>query len=289
MIRLFTFHFRSNPVWLNWIYAVSAVGVTAWLDYLSGPRILLSVFYIIPVSFASWFISRKAGFTTAVLSESAWLVTDLFLRPETVPDVYFLWNAAVRLAALFLAAYVFSRLQEAIRREHELALVDGLTGLTNSRGFRERANVEIDRMARLGEVFTMVYFDLDNFKTVNDTLGHQRGDDLLRSVSDILQSNLRKVDIPARLGGDEFAILLTGTRADQAKTVLQKIKSQFDLLMKTNNWPVTVSFGAVGFEIPPYSVNEMITLADQLMYEVKKSGKNNIAIRVVKDRRSHGH
>jgi len=280
MIRLLNFHFKSNSIRLNWIYTLLFILIISVLDYLSGPEILLSVFYVVPVGFASWFLGRKAGFRTAVLSEVVWLITDFALRNNYEVDGILIWNAVIRLFSLLLASFLFSRLQEAIKTEHELSLVDGLTGLTNGRGFRERTNVEIERMVRSGELFTMVYFDLDNFKAVNDTFGHQKGDELLRAVADIMIENLRKVDIPARLGGDEFAILLTNTEAEGARIIIGKIKQQLDDLMKKNKWPVTASFGAISFETVPNSVNEMITLTDQLMYTVKNSGKNNIAFDV---------
>lgn len=280
MIRSLNFHFKSNSIPLNWAYTLFFISVISILDYLSGPEILLSVFYVVPVAFAAWFIGRKAGFRTAFLSEVVWLITDLALRNNMEVDGILVWNAAIRLFSLLLASYLFSRLHEAIKTEHELALVDGLTGLTNSRGFRERTNFEIERMVRSGELFTMVYFDLDNFKAVNDTFGHQKGDELLRAVADIMTENLRKVDIPARLGGDEFAILLTNTQAEGARIIISKIKQQLDELMQKNKWPVTASFGAISFETVPSSVNEMITLTDQLMYTVKNSGKNNIAFDV---------
>ncbi|MBN8704902.1 MAG: GGDEF domain-containing protein [Bacteroidetes bacterium] len=282
MIRLLNFHFKSNSILLNWIYTVLFILIISVIDYLSGPEILLSVFYVVPVGFASWFLGRKAGFRTAIISEVVWLITDFALRNNFEVDGILIWNAAIRLFSLLLASFLFSRLHEAIKTEHELALVDGLTGLTNGRGFRERTNVEIERMVRSGELFTMVYFDLDNFKAVNDTFGHQKGDELLRAVADIMVENLRKVDIPARLGGDEFAILLTNTEADGARIIIGKIKQQLDELMKKNKWPVTASFGALSFETVPSSVNEMITLTDQLMYTVKNSGKNNIAFDVYK-------
>lgn len=280
MIRLLNFHFKSNSIRLNWFYTILFILIISVLDYLSGPEILLSVFYVVPVGFASWFLGRKAGFRTAVLSELVWLITDFALRNNFEVDGILIWNAVIRLFSLLLASFLFSRLQEAIKTEHELSLVDGLTGLTNGRGFRERTNVEIERMVRSGELFTMVYFDLDNFKAVNDTFGHQKGDELLRAVADIMIENLRKVDIPARLGGDEFAILLTNTEAEGARIIIGKIKQQLDELMKKNKWPVTASFGAISFETVPNSVNEMITLTDQLMYTVKNSGKNNIAFDV---------
>lgn len=280
MIRLLNFHFKTNSIRLNWTYTILFILIISVVDYLSGPEILLSVFYVVPVGFASWFIGRKAGFRTALLSEVVWLVTDFALRNNMEVDGILIWNAVIRLFSLFLASFLFSRLHEAIKTEHELALVDGLTGLTNSRGFRERTNVEIERMVRSGELFTMVYFDLDNFKAVNDTFGHQKGDELLRAVADIMTENLRKVDIPARLGGDEFAILLTNTQTDGARIIIGKIKQQLDELMQKNKWPVSASFGAISFETVPSSVNEMITLTDQLMYTVKNSGKNNIAFDV---------
>jgi diguanylate cyclase (GGDEF)-like protein len=120
--------------------------------------------------------------------------------------------------------------------------------------------------------------DLDNFKRVNDTLGHAVGDELLACVADLLRRTLRASDTVGRLGGDEFALLLPETTAPAADALLQKLRGVLMDTMRAKQWPVTFSMGAAAFLDNPASVEEMIRTADELMYSVKKSGKNRISV-----------
>jgi diguanylate cyclase (GGDEF)-like protein len=171
-----------------------------------------------------------------------------------------------------------TQLNLVMQREKELARTDMLTGLANRRAFYEALQAERARTARYGRPMTLVYLDLDNFKRVNDTLGHAVGDDLLACVADLLRRTLRASDTVGRLGGDEFALLLPETTAQAAEALLQKLGSVLMDTMQAKQWPVTFSMGAAAFLDNPASVEEMIRTADELMYSVKKSGKNRISV-----------
>jgi diguanylate cyclase (GGDEF)-like protein len=157
-----------------------------------------------------------------------------------------------------------------------MALRDPLTNAANWRFFEDFANREIQRDRRNKRSITIVYFDLDNFKTVNDTLGHDVGDDLLRTVSEITQSSLRPSDMLARVGGDEFALLLPSTDFSGAEAVLRRVRENVLNEMNSHGWPVTMSMGAVTFSTLPSTVGPMLKRADEVMYSVKRSGKNNL-------------
>jgi len=131
--------------------------------------------------------------------------------------------------------------------------------------------------------FSVVYIDIDNFKNINDNLGHNVGDRLLCSVAKMIKQNIRVIDILARLGGDEFGIFLSETGAEAAGLVASKLKNKLFCLMQGNGWSVTFSMGVVTFEIFPDSVDEMIKAADSQMYAAKKKGKNRIHYKIVTD------
>jgi diguanylate cyclase (GGDEF)-like protein len=122
----------------------------------------------------------------------------------------------------------------------------------------------------------MVYIDADNFKTINDTLGHAVGDLVLKTVVDTIQAQIRNSDFLARLGGDEFAILLTDIDQEQAKPIVLRIQSSLLEKMKTSEWEITFSIGVLTVLIMPESADKLISLTDALMYEVKSTGKNAI-------------
>jgi diguanylate cyclase (GGDEF)-like protein len=152
-----------------------------------------------------------------------------------------------------------------LQREKELARTDMLTGLANRRAFHETLQMERARAARYTRPITLAYVDLDNFKRINDTLGHATGDDLLACAADSLRRKLRVSDVVGRLGGDEFAVLLPETNAKSAEILLQKLHEILTLAMVSKSWPVTFSIGAAAFLDNPPPADEMIRIADELM------------------------
>jgi len=111
---------------------------------------------------------------------------------------------------------------------------------------------------------------------VNDQRGHSEGDKVLQTVGEVFLKSVRKTDVAGRLGGDEFAIALPETNEAGAKSEFNKLRKNLAQAMQKNNWSVGFSIGAISFDLPPSNFDEAIKLADALMYQVKKSGKNNI-------------
>ncbi len=174
-----------------------------------------------------------------------------------------------------------NRLQEALAKEKELARVDPLTHVWNRRAFFEQAEIEISRAWRYSRPLCVAYLDIDNFKQVNDTLGHSTGDVLLVTLASTLRAELRASDLIARMGGDEFAVLLPEIDAASAELVLKKVQKSLLETVEQNGWNVTFSIGAASFAKPPGSLEAMIRVADEAMYAVKAHGKNDVAMVVV--------
>jgi len=171
-------------------------------------------------------------------------------------------------------------LQVSLDDERSLSRVDFLTGIPNRRAFYEAVEREASRCKRYRRPFTLVYLDVDNFKTVNNDRGHEEGDRLLRSVAAKLRKVTRQTDTVARLGGDEFAILLCESDVEAAVVATKGIERALIKLVQEQSWDVSFSIGARTFRQPGETVDRMVKLADELMYEVKKSGKNAVASRV---------
>ncbi|PYX91204.1 MAG: hypothetical protein DMG67_10825 [Acidobacteria bacterium] len=163
-----------------------------------------------------------------------------------------------------------------LEAEKKLARSDVLTDLANRRAFYERAEQERKRAGRYGRPLSLAYIDLDNFKQVNDTRGHDAGDQVLSSVATVLKNNLRAEDLAARLGGDEFALLLPEAGDAAAAFVIHKLHRLLTAAMQERNFPVTFSMGLVTYDEVPQNIEEMVQKADDLMYEVKRQGKNAI-------------
>ncbi len=171
----------------------------------------------------------------------------------------------------------FSRLEHEKAELYKLSRTDALSGLANRNQLNERLSWLISENARTQSEFALLFVDLDNFKSVNDSLGHEIGDDLLRNVASLIQNVLRQYDIIARIGGDEFIIVLSHYHSTLELThILDRILNKLSELHVVETHPVRVS-GSIGVAFYPKDGADTTALmknADIAMYEAKKSGKN---------------
>jgi len=244
------------------------------VDYLTGYEIAVSIFYLLPIALVSWLGKRNHAVIISILSASTWLLADLAAGHQYAHPAIPVWNSIIGLGFFLTTAFLLSTIKELLGREQAFARIDFLTGVTNSRAFNEIAKLEIERSVRYGHPFTIAYIDIDNFKRVNDALGHNQGDNLLKTVAKTVKENMRSTDIVARLGGDEFAILLPETNEENAKASIDKLQRHvLDIVAKNNTWPVTFSIGVVTC-YKSCNLDELIKEVDDLMYSAKEGGKN---------------
>ena len=272
------FEQRRKGFWT--VLGLGLVILLGLIDLYTGPELAFALFYLIPVSLVAWFSGRGLGVAISFVSASVWLVVDLLTREPYSHGLIPFWNAATRVGFFVIVAWLLSALKTSLAREKIMARTDYVTGATNARFFSELAQMEIDRSKRYGHPFTFTYLDLDHFKAVNDLYGHGTGDRVLGTVTSTIVKNLRRTDTVARLGGDEFALLLPETGAEAGRFAASKIRDALLAEMKKNRWSVTFSIGVVTYLVPPPSVDAMIKEGDDLMYSVKRSGKNGIAFSV---------
>jgi diguanylate cyclase (GGDEF)-like protein/PAS domain S-box-containing protein len=172
---------------------------------------------------------------------------------------------------------VNSQLSKLNAESQKLATTDFLTSLANRYWFEQKLRNEIDRVKRFYQPLSLVAFDLDNFKPVNDTYGHLAGDLVLKSVAKILHENVREIDTASRWGGDEFMLLLPNTTVDQSVKLAEKIQQFINEEMNKQKLSVTASFGVA--ELKKSETPMRFTIrADNAMYESKKLGGNKITI-----------
>jgi diguanylate cyclase (GGDEF)-like protein/PAS domain S-box-containing protein len=168
------------------------------------------------------------------------------------------------------------------RKLETLSRFDELTGLVNRRSFHEELDLRIDRAQQRAKRGTLIYVDLDNFKLVNDNLGHDKGDAVLRKLSDILRSNTREYDLIGRLGGDEFAMWLDDTDANvaikRAEKLLQAARSLKNM-SGSRDKPLAISLGVAIYDPRSgESRDALIARADAAMYEAKHAGKGRATL-----------
>ncbi|MFA5074191.1 MAG: GGDEF domain-containing protein [Nitrospirota bacterium] len=265
----------SLPRFFILLISVLMIAIIGTLDNMTGNESSFLIFYFVPIFLGTWYIGTGMGIALSCLSTIAWITADKVFS-QFIHSFAPYWNSTMYLGCFVGATGILTILKNSLEQEKRLARTDPMTGAINRRFFIELAQAELERSRRYCHPFTAAYIDLDNFKTINDTLGHDSGDELLILVVKTIKNQIRSTDVIARLGGDEFMVLFPETEEKMALAAIQKIRTVLLELMQIKNWPVTLSVGMITFFTPPDSVDHIIKLTDDLMYEGKKSGKNMI-------------
>jgi diguanylate cyclase (GGDEF)-like protein len=252
------------------------VALVGYLDYVTGFEISLSFLYLVPISLATWYVDRRAGYLVTFISISTWMLSNWAAGETYTQEIIRYWNAFTRLLVFILVIWLLQEFKRALAHERMLSQTDYLTGISNNREFYQQVDAELKRASRSKRPISLAYIDLDGFKQVNDRMGHRSGDALLRTVAQTFQSTIRRTDTAARLGGDEFAILLPNTGQAGARCIIERLQAAFLKRMAGSQSGVTLSAGVISFTCLPDSVDEMIHQADALMYKAKTGGKNEI-------------
>jgi diguanylate cyclase (GGDEF)-like protein len=263
------------------LLSAALVALVTLIDLVTPVELNMAVFYFAPVAVAAWLLGRDAGIGFAA---AAALMTLLNERLGGFPyshPMYFYWALGVRFLSFGVVAWVVARLRASYAEIRDLARFDPLTNVANRRGFYDETERALHRARRSGAPLSLLYLDVDNFKQVNDTVGHLAGDDLLREVARLMSST-RATDTAARLGGDEFVVLMPDTAANAANEVVNRLQQSFQNAL-ASHWNVTFSMGLVTFIVPPASADQIIRCADNLMYSVKRDTKNALRCLVVEN------
>lgn len=253
--------------------AVLVGGVVAAIDVLTGPDIGFSFFYLLPVSALAWRFGNAAAVSSSLLAAFVWFAIDYSTgaeRPWVVPA----WNALIRVAFLVTIAVLLVGLRMLLDRQKELSRTDPLTGLLNRRAFADLAEREFARMKRTGDPLTVAMFDLDDFKSTNDTFGHGAGDQALQLVAAAIGETLRTTDVTGRLGGDEFAAVLLAD-ADAATIVLERLRQRVAAIRVAGR-ALSCSIGAWTCREGTFA--EAFEHADRNLYQAKQAGKGALAL-----------
>ena len=173
------------------------------------------------------------------------------------------------------------QLEDMLTRVETLAIMDPLTGIFNRRRFEAVFSNEFKRSQRYQIPLCFMMIDIDHFKKINDTHGHQMGDAFLKEIARILQATLREVDTPARWGGEEFVVLSPNTTRENGLKAAERVRKAVanHVFPGTTDNRVTVSIGVAGIPYPSIdSQDKLIHAADLAMYEAKKNGRNRVEL-----------
>lgn len=246
----------------------------AWLKEKNSTYKLVSVIYLL----YSCLTLLRAIFTYLFSN-----IRELY-TPDWIQSLSFMMFIVFAVSWTFIYMILNNeRLQQelkATKAEFErLATTDFLTGTNNNRRFYELGNVEINRARRFRHSMTLIMFDIDHFKRINDTYGHDAGDRVLIAVADICNFNLREQDILGRLGGEEFGVILPYTKIDVGKTIAERLRRAFaetDIVLPSETIKVTASFGLTELCKEDTQLKDLLNRADAALYEAKQSGRNQV-------------
>jgi len=161
----------------------------------------------------------------------------------------------------------------------EAAFTDHLTGLANRRRFERQLEREVGRMARFGHPFSLLMLDIDSFKNLNDSYGHDAGDEAIRRISRVLREGTRGIDLAARIGGEEFAVVLVETSKEGALEVAERLRAAIKALEIPMAGHITGSFGVAECPSDAQTSAGIVKAADVALYEAKRNGRDRVVAR----------
>jgi diguanylate cyclase (GGDEF)-like protein len=270
------------PKLLLVVFGVVLVGGIAALAGAVHDSVALVQFYIVPVVCVAWFTRCTwCGLVVAVAAVCATPFGALIVRPTPATTVIHIGAAVATMLLYVTLLWLVAAVRKGVSRREELALTDELTGVPNARSFRASADRELERSRRYRHQLSLLYLDIDDFKAVNDRLGHAEGDLVLREIAGRVEAGVRTVDTLARIGGDEFVILMPETGSRPAGLLAQRLSVALAEVVASDRQPVTCSLGLITFRRPPASVAELLAAGDRLMYDAKSTGKNTIRAEIL--------
>jgi diguanylate cyclase (GGDEF)-like protein len=225
--------------------------------------------------------AMNTGIACAVMYAVVCIVSD-----KVYKDGILYSTLVIRCILMLLAAFALSRISFEVKRydemrkkEFRLARTDRLTGLANRHYLEQKVREEVEFVKSIDSVLNVLIFDIDNFKSFNDTYGHPSGDKLLMLFADIIRQCVRKTDVPVRYGGEEFLILIRDMDLIIAKSVGDRIRRQLEKQRIYIGGPekrqrVTVSCGVAQYPTHSANIKEVIEKADRALYHAKEIGKN---------------
>lgn len=248
-----------------------------YFDYIL-PDIDIILPYILIIFIGVWFLGNKSGFFFFILNNTLWITSKIYYMLKPGLNVYS--DIIIKFTFILIQYLIIIKLKKYYHEVRELALKDELTGLYNRRGFYYLLDYLLIRLNREQKTVTLIYIDIDNFKTENDKKGHREGDSILRNLGEIITTTTREADIAARVGGDEFCIFIYDTEHAEIRNIVDRISEHFNKVSADHGWITTLSIGvfSTNHSIP---INDLIEHSDTLMYRAKNEGKRKIVFDVL--------
>ncbi len=248
----------------------------AYLDFAVKADFEITYLQFVSIATVAWLVPRRWSvfFATAV---AALQVPAMATGVGSVATLVV--NVSLTLGTFVFAALAVNTLGGALQTVGRLARFDPLTSARNASYFGSTMDVEVERSRRYGRSLSVAFIDIDDFKAVNDTLGHRVGDEVLAAVAALISAGIRTEDVLGRLGGDEFGLLLPEVDLTEARVLLDRIAADVSVLAASRGWPVSISVGVTSLRDEvgaTCSAQDLLEHADELMFRAKRDAKGSI-------------
>lgn len=218
--------------------------------------------------------------TRPITGTEEYMFQNLTISPITAPN-----GEVEKVCLLIYDVTEFASSKRALERANEqlakLSMTDRLTGLLNRGTWENLVDAEYERFRRYGQATSLVMFDIDHFKRVNDTYGHLAGDEVIRHTAQVTRNNIRQSDSAGRYGGEEFGIILPETDAESARVICGRIREAIEnstVSTTAGDIRYTVSMGIAQLTETPENYMQWMQKADEALYKAKESGRNKVVI-----------
>ena len=263
---------KNKTIGLSFLFLFMAFA----LDRITGYQINLSFLYLLPILFITQAGKLPGGLLAALVVSLTRQLAD-HLSGLTYPQAYYYY---INIVSKFLTYATFTFIIDLLFTQYSTArdssLTDDLTQIPNRKYFFERASRELIFKENYKSCFNLLLIDIDNFKSINNNLGHQAGDKLLQNVASEIRNNTRSTDIIARLGGDEFVVVFIGVSNEIVAKLTKKLHTKLNELFKNEYPGITCSIGVAVCTEKTATLTDLFKEADDAMYSAKKAGKNQI-------------
>jgi diguanylate cyclase (GGDEF)-like protein len=267
--------FDRFPKWFYPAIAVVGTGAISLEIYFADPRADVAIFYLtVSIAVFFFFSWKQAALQVVAIALLYAGVLAMQQKPFAVAANSWLVVTGVVTTVGFLLSRIHNRVDWLVGRLDDAARTDSLTALLNRRGFEERFELELERARRSQSGLSVLVMDLDNFKQVNDQLGHAEGDTVLRELGALLTEEKRVVDVAGRLGGEEFGLLLPATDEGGVLSYAERLRTAIEVHFSRSAVALTASVGAACFPGQGAGSDDLMRAADRALYEAKNTGKN---------------
>ncbi len=284
MTSRYTSFYKHESRWKVALETCGMIGFITWVCYFTGGLAspLLNT-YLLPVITSALTLGKATTLIEVALIAACQVYIGGSFSADKLLSLGFLGGFVAQLAPVILVAYIVTMFSADIRyglsKAKLLSETDALTGLLNPRGFAIATDRLFAQAARNNRQSSVLMIDSDNLKPVNDSHGHEAGNQLLKQLANAIRRELRDTDVPARYGGDEFIVFLSETPLKGALIVAERIRdtvASTPLSMDGRQVGCTVSIGVAGYPEDGLTIDAIASRADRAMYQAKQSGRNRV-------------